>query len=373
MAGMLLAKLMPAYSLREADHVAVSATPERAWPAARGFDAARIPFVRALFEMRIVPERIAALARGRPQPSVSSVGVASVERSAEPGFQVLGEDPGKEIVVGAIGRFWQPKIEWKAVAPEAFRDFAEPGWGRVAWCVRVDPRESGGSFITFEVRVGATDAVSFERFRPYWALIGRFSRAIRRSVLQRTAKEVGLPPRAPVAGDELIPVARYLRTHTRFLEAPPAEVWPWLVQMGYGRAGWYSFDRLDNGGAKSASRIVPSLQNLAEGDLVPATAAGDVAFAVLRLVPGRVLVLGSPTLLPSGLPAAIKPPASDATWAFQLEPVGSDATLLTVRVRGVSAPTLGAGLMRFAVGAAHEIMEAEQLRNLRKRVEARAS
>src|SRR5437899_3341908 len=78
MASTLLSQLMPAFSLREADHVSVAADPERAWPLARGLDVARIPFVRALFELRIVPERIAAFARGKRQPGVASVGIEAI-------------------------------------------------------------------------------------------------------------------------------------------------------------------------------------------------------------------------------------------------------------------------------------------------------
>ena len=373
MSAMLLSKYMPAYSLREVDHVAAGDAPDRVWPLARGFDAARIPFVRALFELRIVPGRIAALARKKAQPSVSSVGVESIERAQGPGFQVLGEEAGREVVVGAIGRFWKPNIEWKAVTPEAFRDFAEPGWGKVAWSVRVDPRGPGGSFVIFDVRVGATDAASFERFRPYWTLIGRFSRAIRRAGLRRMVRAVGAPPPAAIAGDDLLPKARYQRTHTRLLQASPAQVWPWLVQMGRRRAGWYAFDRLDNGGVRSADRIVPELQKLAKGDIIPVTPAGDSGFAVLQLERERALVLGSPRLLPQGAPPGTAWQPSDVTWAFQLEPVGPEATELTVRARAAYEPTIRNGLLRVAVGTAHEIMEAEQLRNLKKRVEARVS
>ena len=372
MTAMLLSKFMPVYSLREIDHVAVTAPPDRAWPPARGFDAARIPFVRGLFELRILPDRIAALARKKPQPSVASVGVGSIERSREPGFQVLAEEPGREIAVGAVGRFWKPNIEWKAVTPDGFRELEEPGWGKVAWSIRVDPRASGGSFVLFDVRVGATDPLSFERFRPYWALIGRFSRAIRRMLLRSVAKEIGIAEPGAIAGDDLLPTARYQRTHLRLLQATPAQVWPWLVQMGCRRAGWYSFDKLDNGGVRSAERIIPELQKIEEGDIIPATPADDGGFAVLRVERERALVLGSPRLLPKGAPPGLKWVPTDSTWAFQLEPVGPEATQLTVRVRAVYAPTLRNGLMRIAVSAAHEIMEAEQLRNLKRRAETRS-
>ena len=59
-------------------------------------------------------------------------------------------------------------------------------------------------------------------------------------------------------GDELVPDADgSVFTMATTLPAPPDKVWPWLVQMGFGRAGWYSWDRLDNAGNPSADRIVP--------------------------------------------------------------------------------------------------------------------
>ena len=72
------------------------------------------------------------------------------------------------------------------------------------------------------------------------------------------------------------------------IDAPPDAVWPWLVQMGYNRAGWYSYDLVDMKGA-SVDTIVPELQHLAVGDLVPNSP--DTSFVVRALEPGRALVL----------------------------------------------------------------------------------
>ena len=68
------------------------------------------------------------------------------------------------------------------------------------------------------------------------------------------------------SGDELIPDSNTPDcTMATTLPAPPDQVWPWLVQMSVGRAGWYSWDRLDNGGKPSADRIVPEWQDLEVG------------------------------------------------------------------------------------------------------------
>src|SRR5215211_471483 len=78
---------------------------------------------------------------------------------------------------------------------------------------------------------------------------------------------------ADLPGDELVPDAEALDTRCLDIVAPPEAVWPWLVQMGYGRGGWYSWDQLDMS-MPSADRIVPELQQLAVGDIVPTHPGG---------------------------------------------------------------------------------------------------
>ena len=65
-----------------------------------------------------------------------------------------------------------------------------------------------------------------------------------------------------MAGDELLKDPDLNATRAVEIEAPPEQVWPWLVQMGWKKAGLYSFGKLDNGGMPSARRIIPEYQNL---------------------------------------------------------------------------------------------------------------
>ena len=90
------------------------------------------------------------------------------------------------------------------------------------------------------------------------------------------------------AGDDLVPDATVVETRGVEIDAPPDAVWPWLIQMGYNRAGWYSYDLVDMKGA-SVDKILPELQHLAVGDLVPNSP--DTAFVVRALDTGRALVL----------------------------------------------------------------------------------
>ena len=96
--------------------------------------------------------------------------------------------------------------------------------------------------------------------------------------------------RAPMPGDELVP-GGVVATHAITIGAPPAAVWPWLVQMGCDRAGWYAVDRLDNGGRRSADAIVPELQGLAAGDRVPGWPGHRLLLTAHVVDPGRALVL----------------------------------------------------------------------------------
>src|SRR2546422_155339 len=70
-------------------------------------------------------------------------------------------------------------------------------------------------------------------------------------------------------GDDNVPQPTFNATRAVTVDAQPEEIWPWLIQIGAGRAGWYSYDLLDNLGHPSAERIIPEFQQLAVGDLIP--------------------------------------------------------------------------------------------------------
>ena len=344
-----------------------------AWAAARGLDIYAISYFRSLIWLRVLPQRTVAWLRGKPEPLSRE---ARIEEIVKPGsgFMLLHEDPGHEVVVGAVGKFWQPKITWADQSPAAFTAFAEPGWGKLAWNLRVDPRQ-GGAWVSCDLRVTCTDDTSWKRFRRYFRLIGPFSHAVRRAALREVARKVGAATSlgsAALPGDEILPEARFQRTHTIVIEAPPAAIWPWLAQMGGQRAGWYSVDLLDNGGKRSADRIIPELQHIAVGDIIPALWKGADGFAVLRAEPGNALVLGSPGIRAEHRQSA-QVPASIMTWAFALSPIGDDATELQVRVRAAFDVGPKMAARRTVIGAAHEIMERAQLRNLKRRVEGASS
>ncbi len=188
--------------------------------------------------------------------------------------------------------------------------------------------------------------------------------------------------RRPLPGPDLIPGAQPAATHAITINAPAAEVWPWLVQMGCGRAGWYSYDWLDNGGVPSADRILPEFQKLQVGDVIPSTVDRAIGMKVLALEPERLLVLGAPlkyTLhgveqpLDRPLTAADQP-YNIGYWAFVLEQPAPQTTRLIARTGGVEHPAWLFWLLdRLFWDPAHFIMERRMLLNLKARAEATAA
>ena len=124
---------------------------------------------------------------------------------------------------------------------------------------------------------------------------------------------------AALPGDEIAPAPIFNATRAVSIEAPPEEVWPWVVQIGYKRAGWYSaLDWLDNGGIPSATRIIPELQGLKVGDTMPIWEG--VEQTVLAIEPNRYLLTVSDREHPD-------------TWLWYLEPTSEGGTRLIWRMR----------------------------------------
>ncbi|MET0163943.1 MAG: hypothetical protein ABW318_02930, partial [Vicinamibacterales bacterium] len=168
----------------------------------------------------------------------------------------------------------------------------------------------------------------------------------------------------PLPGDELIPEPLETLTHGITIGRSPHAVWPWLIQMGAGsRAGWYSYDILDNGRRPSARRLVPELQDITLGTVFPALPGATDGFTVLAFDPCRSLVLGWPN--PHGKPLV--------TWAFVLVDRGSNATRLIVRARGGQAYRfhgLPSWLSKPIIRLVHFVMQRKQLLGIARRVES---
>jgi hypothetical protein len=143
----------------------------------------------------------------------------------------------------------------------------------------------------------------------------------------------------PMTGDDLCPRPHLNATRAVTIAAPPEAIWPWLVQWGWNRAGFYSYDLLDNLGRPSARQILPEFQDLAVGDWVPMSGKTTpyTAYRVTRLEPFSLMLWQKP----------------GGTWLWLLEPDGTGCTRLITRLRSRYAwnrPTIVSELILMEVG-----------------------
>ena len=181
--------------------------------------------------------------------------------------------------------------------------------------------------------------------------------------------------RSALPGDNVVEHPSVVTNHAITIDAPPEFVWPWLVQMGWGRAQWYTarwVDRLlfpNNG--PSAEAIIPEFQTLVVGDFIPdGRPETECGFIVHEIDPNRALVLHST----SHLPRAWRNRASlDWSWAFVLLPIdGGVRTRFLFRSRWVTAPwwlTTGGWL---GIVPADFVMARDMLRGVKHRAQGLA-
>ena len=181
--------------------------------------------------------------------------------------------------------------------------------------------------------------------------------------------------RASLPGDDLVR-DRWRTTRAITIDATAEDIWPWLVQMGYGRAGWYSYDWVervigagDFAEGSSAQSVLPQFQSLSVGDSVPLSADGGMAAAIVD--PPRALVLQMAMSMLTGAPARDGDHAVlDWTWAFVLVPAGPRSSRLLVRVRADYRPRALRILFPLILEPVHLMMERAMLRGLRRRVDS---
>jgi len=121
-------------------------------------------------------------------------------------------------------------------------------------------------------------------------------------------------------GDEIVARPVFNATRAVTVNARPEEIWPWLVQIGFGRAGWYSYDILDNLGRHSSEEILPEYQQLAPGDLIP-------------LGPGEASGLYVKEIRPNESMVWWERKRQATSWVWGLYPTGDGQTRLITRVR----------------------------------------
>jgi hypothetical protein len=166
-------------------------------------------------------------------------------------------------------------------------------------------------------------------------------------------------------GDEMIRHAAGSLTHAITVHCSRKELWPWLIQMGADRAGWYSYDVLDNGGRHSAEQVLQGLQSPSVGAVFPALPGRRDGFILVENEPTHWLVLGWP--------------APDdklmVTWAFALHEIDEHTTRLIVRARArddYRFHGLPKALGTRLANVVHFVMERKQLLEIARRAERRS-
>ena len=170
-----------------------------------------------------------------------------------------------------------------------------------------------------------------------------------------------------LAGDEVKPDAGIQVTHAITINAPASEVWKWLVQIGQGRGGFYSYDCLENMFGleiHNTDKIQPELQKLKVGDFVRSAHLGwlggrfddKAGWFVVRLEPSRALVL--------------RDEIERGSWAFVLNPINENQTRLIARARGDKPANLPKKIFHFGLfEPAHFIMERKMLLKIKELAE----
>ena len=168
----------------------------------------------------------------------------------------------------------------------------------------------------------------------------------------------GSEAHAALAGDELLAEPHIISTRAVTIEAPAGSVWPWLVQMGPGRAGAYTYDWIENLAGlnmHSADAIIPEFQHVAVGDAWRLGSRGPV-LRLARLEPERALVLRSDD--------------GNWVWAFVLEPCPGTTRLISRnRIATPGSPWLARALTRYLMEPGSLVMERKMLLGIKRRAE----
>ena len=158
----------------------------------------------------------------------------------------------------------------------------------------------------------------------------------------------------PLPGDEVVAKADYVATRAITIDAPPQDVWPWLVQIGSGRAGWYTYDRIDNAGMPSATEIIPELQQLQVGDLIPMVVGKDIGVRVKELEPDRRMLWWDEQ--------------GEYSWEWILEPANGRTRLLN-RLRVTRHSWTRKMLYELVAANGDVVMQRKLLRGIKRRAE----
>jgi len=188
---MLIDRYLPDYDVTLDCETRVDASLEETYRAIRSADL-RDPVISALFALRELPMRLARRLSGEPAPPAPPKITFGTITQQGPGWTVLAEEPGRELVIGSVGRFWEKDYGSRPVTADEFVSFHEPGYGKLAIGFSLRPDLRGGTLLRYEARTATTDATAYRKFHRYWALIRPGVALVMRSALHRIKLEAEL-------------------------------------------------------------------------------------------------------------------------------------------------------------------------------------
>lgn len=145
--------------------------------------------------------------------------------------------------------------------------------------------------------------IYFTLFRPWQLRWGATDAEVKRSM----------------PGDEIVDKPSFNATRAVTIHAPAQNIYPWIVQMGVSRAGWYSYDLLDNLGRRSAESILPKHQNIQVGDVIPLSPDGKQGMSVKYFRKNKWMLWWDKK--------------GDTSWVWEIHPEGQGNARLITRVR----------------------------------------
>jgi hypothetical protein len=182
---MLIDEYLPIYHESERHGLAIRAPAHAVYAALRTADLGGHPVTKALMTLRSLPAVVAAprdaaarLARLRTRSRIT------LDDVLRHGFVRLDEDPGRELLLGVVGRFWRPTGNIETCDAARFRGPLEPGKAKAAWNFVVHAQGRHATLLTTETRVHCSDAAALRSFRRYWLVVRPFSGLIRRLMLE---------------------------------------------------------------------------------------------------------------------------------------------------------------------------------------------
>jgi len=167
----LLDRFMPVYDVVERHRIFVAAPAATVLAAAQEQDLMQSPFARVIFRARELALGATSDDQVRPH------GLLAFTQSL--GWVVLAEEPGREVVVGAVTRPWEANVVFRSVTPDRFAAYNDPGNVKIAWTLRARPVGDNATMFLTETRAVATDPDAQRKFRSYWAFASPGIAAIR--------------------------------------------------------------------------------------------------------------------------------------------------------------------------------------------------